>query len=198
MSISKTVGDLIDMFKQNLFRTGLTAFVLPVLLAISSASAQEAAPSTDDIVNFFTSGKGVMKTRGICVGTAQECEQAEKPAALNMFVEFEYNSATLTQESDLNLQRFSRALLDDRLLEFSFAVNGHTDASGAPAYNESLSLLRARTVKDRLVELGVSEERLSTHGLGETNPKFDDPFAPGNRRVEISFGSENTRLTESE
>lgn len=151
--------------------------------------AQDSGPSADEIVQFFTKGDGSVKTRGICVGTAGECDDAKSAAALNMFVEFEYNSATLTEESDQNLQKFSTALLDVRLAELTFELEGHTDAAGDEAYNQTLSALRAKTVKNRLVDLGISEARLNAYGLGETKPKFDDPLAPGNRRVEISLGS---------
>lgn len=168
-----------------------SSIALAAVLAVSPAGAQNAAPSADDIVQFFTKGDGSVKTRGICVGTEGECDQASASAALNMFVEFEYNSATLTQESDASLRRFSQALMDDRMLDLSFELEGHTDAAGSSEYNQSLSSRRAETVKNRLVELGVSEARLNAYGLGESEPKFEDPMAPGNRRVEISLGTQD-------
>lgn len=166
----------------------LCSFASALLMSVSLAGAQEAAPSTEDIVTFFAGADGTSKTRGICVGTAGECEKPETVQVLNMSVEFEYNSATLTQASDANLRRFSQALLDKRLVEMPFSLEGHTDASGSASYNQTLSQRRADAVKARLIELGVSESRLKALGHGETKPKFGDPYAPGNRRVEISMG----------
>jgi outer membrane protein OmpA-like peptidoglycan-associated protein len=67
-------------------------------------------------------------------------------------------------------------------------VNGYTDLSGTAAYNLRLSVRRAKSVEAELVRDGVSENEISIHGYGESNPLV--PTAPGvrepqNRRVEI-------------
>ena len=67
-------------------------------------------------------------------------------------------------------------------------VNGYTDLSGTPAYNQKLSVRRAETVQAELVRDGVAAGEISIHGYGESNPLI--PTAPGvrepqNRRVEI-------------
>jgi outer membrane protein OmpA-like peptidoglycan-associated protein len=67
-------------------------------------------------------------------------------------------------------------------------VNGYTDLSGTAAYNQKLSVRRAKSVEAELVRDGVSEGEISIHGYGESNPLV--PTAPGvrepqNRRVEI-------------
>jgi len=49
-------------------------------------------------------------------------------------------------------------------------VNGHTDNSGIPAHNLNLSKQRAEAAKEQLVNIGISEDRLSTKGLGDTVP----------------------------
>ncbi len=67
-------------------------------------------------------------------------------------------------------------------------VNGYTDLSGTPAYNQKLSVRRAEAVKVELVRDGVPAGEIGIKGYGETNPLV--PTAPGvrepqNRRVEI-------------
>jgi outer membrane protein OmpA-like peptidoglycan-associated protein len=67
-------------------------------------------------------------------------------------------------------------------------VNGYTDLSGTKAYNDKLSRRRAEAVQIELVRDGVSEDEITMHGFGESNPLV--PTAPGvrepqNRRVEI-------------
>jgi iron complex outermembrane receptor protein len=67
-------------------------------------------------------------------------------------------------------------------------VNGYTDLSGTPAYNQKLSVRRAETVQQELVRDGVAPGEISIHGYGESNPLV--PTAQGvrepqNRRVEI-------------
>ncbi|MCS6878258.1 MAG: OmpA family protein [Geminicoccaceae bacterium] len=71
----------------------------------------------------------------------------------------------------------------------SFAtVVGHTDAVGSEAYNEGLSLRRARAVVDALIARGVPASRLSAEGRGEREPRATNATEAGrqlNRRVEI-------------
>ena len=67
-------------------------------------------------------------------------------------------------------------------------VNGYTDTSGTPRYNQGLSLRRARTVAAELVRDGVPQSAINVQGLGETNPLVptaDGVREPQNRRVEI-------------
>jgi chemotaxis protein MotB len=73
-----------------------------------------------------------------------------------------------------------------------FQIAGHTDnipVSGrAFANNWDLSLQRARTVLESLVDLGVPPERLSAAGHGDTAPVASNDTEDGrqqNRRIEI-------------
>jgi outer membrane protein OmpA-like peptidoglycan-associated protein len=67
-------------------------------------------------------------------------------------------------------------------------VNGYTDLSGSPAYNQRLSVRRAESVEAELVRDGVPKDEIVIRGYGESDPLV--PTAPGvrepqNRRVEI-------------
>ena len=67
-------------------------------------------------------------------------------------------------------------------------VNGYTDLSGTAAYNEKLSVRRARSVEAELVRDGVARGEISIHGYGESNPLVQTAKGvrePQNRRVEI-------------
>lgn len=68
-------------------------------------------------------------------------------------------------------------------------VGGHTDSVGSDAYNNKLSLTRANAVRNYLISKGVSPDRLSAHGYGETQPIGDNETALGrakNRRTEFT------------
>jgi outer membrane protein OmpA-like peptidoglycan-associated protein len=67
-------------------------------------------------------------------------------------------------------------------------VNGYTDLSGTEAYNQQLSVRRAKSVEAELIKDGVAANEIAIHGYGEENPLV--PTAKGvrepqNRRVEI-------------
>lgn len=70
----------------------------------------------------------------------------------------------------------------------TFRVQGYTDSTGPASVNQELSTRRAATVRDYLVSRGVPENRITSEGLGPSNPVADNRTAEGranNRRVEI-------------
>lgn len=65
---------------------------------------------------------------------------------------------------------------------------GHTDRVGTIEFNDRLSLQRAEVVRNELVRLGLSAERIRVEGRGEREPAVpteDEVAEPRNRRVEI-------------
>ena len=67
-------------------------------------------------------------------------------------------------------------------------VNGYTDTSGTPAYNQRLSVRRAQSVAAELVRDGVPRNAISIQGFGETHllvATGPGVREPQNRRVEI-------------
>jgi outer membrane protein OmpA-like peptidoglycan-associated protein len=65
---------------------------------------------------------------------------------------------------------------------------GHTDSTGQPAYNQTLSVNRAQSVVNQLAQDGVAQQRLAASGMGANQPIADNNTEAGraqNRRVEI-------------
>ncbi len=72
----------------------------------------------------------------------------------------------------------------------NFIIEGHTDSIGAEVSNQKLSESRANAVKDLLIEKGISSERLTSEGYGESKPIASNMHKEGrelNRRVEINL-----------
>jgi outer membrane protein OmpA-like peptidoglycan-associated protein len=73
--------------------------------------------------------------------------------------------------------------------DLKILIEGHTDNVGSAASNLALSEGRAAAVKAALVaEFGVTDDRITTKGLGDTKPSVPNTSAAGraqNRRVEI-------------
>ncbi len=67
-------------------------------------------------------------------------------------------------------------------------IQGHTDNTGAAAYNQNLSERRAEAVTQVLIRNGVSPARLRAVGYGETQPIASNLTPEGrqqNRRVQV-------------
>ena len=67
-------------------------------------------------------------------------------------------------------------------------IIGHTDSTGSDAVNDPLSVNRAASTRDYLVQRGVSAQRIAIDGRGSRQPVADNSTASGramNRRVEI-------------
>jgi len=107
--------------------------------------------------------------------------------SVSLKVPFAFNSAALTASGKAQLDELARALQSPELSGKRFALNGHTDAIGQPAYNLKLSNLRASAVRDYLVErYGISRALLETKGFGATKLLLPiDPNHEQNRRVEV-------------
>ena len=68
------------------------------------------------------------------------------------------------------------------------AIHGHTDNVGSPEANLKLSNDRAKAVYDILIKEGISANRLSYKGFGETKPTKSNTTEEGraaNRRTEF-------------
>jgi OmpA-OmpF porin, OOP family len=70
-------------------------------------------------------------------------------------------------------------------------VEGHTDNTGAAAFNRKLSQARADAVRQYLVQKGVEADRLEAKGFGPDRPAQSNKTKAGreaNRRVEFIVG----------
>tara|TARA_Y100001956_G_scaffold22873_1_gene22524 strand:- start:1373 stop:1990 length:618 start_codon:yes stop_codon:yes gene_type:complete len=69
-------------------------------------------------------------------------------------------------------------------------IDGHADSTGAPSFNDSLSMRRAKAVKQQLVSNNVAMDSIFTRGYGEYVPACSNASKAGkacNRRVEVLF-----------
>ena len=101
-------------------------------------------------------------------------------------VNFEFNKATLTEDSEIILRRAYNAMVANP--EVAVVITGHTDNVGSQKYNQVLSLKRAQSVKKWLVEHGIASNRMRTVGRGLNEPVASNETDAGraeNRRIEF-------------
>ncbi len=101
-------------------------------------------------------------------------------------ITFDVGKSTIKPESMGEINRIVQLMNENPTLKFS--VEGHTDNSGNATSNQKLSEERAKAIVDKLVEMGISADRLSSVGKGQNSPIADNSTDEGrakNRRVEF-------------
>ncbi|MES2179517.1 MAG: OmpA family protein [Gemmatimonadota bacterium] len=120
--------------------------------------------------------------------------RAELTNTLSQRVYFDYDQDVLRDDA--------RAVLDAKAAVLAanggvtIVITGHTDERGTAEYNLALGQRRAAQVKRYLESKGISESRMSTQSLGDSQPASqgtDEAAYQLNRRAE--FESKNTSGT---
>ncbi|MDR2099911.1 MAG: OmpA family protein [Campylobacteraceae bacterium] len=105
---------------------------------------------------------------------------------------FDFDSAELKDESVKAVK-----LIADKLEGFDaikVRAEGYTDSLGSKWYNIKLSQKRVSAVKNKLVEYGVTPNRIETKAFGEDKPLKPNDTEEGraaNRRVDVIFINTN-------
>ncbi len=147
------------------------------------------APVDENGCELDSDGDGVKDSVDECPDTAEGvqvdikgCEIREEIVLRG--VNFESGSDRLAAGAESVLDDAVATLKLNPTIEVEVA--GHTDSDGSAELNESLSARRAQTVHDYLAANGISVDRMSVRGYGESQPIADNSTAAGkaeNRRV---------------
>lgn len=111
---------------------------------------------------------------------------------------FALNKATLKpgdMKSVSNLARFMKSYPKRNVM-----VEGYTDSTGPAQFNKRLSRERAESVRNALVNDGISPERITIKGYGPKYPVASNKTAAGrqeNRRVEVVISGPNGHFPKS-
>ena len=100
---------------------------------------------------------------------------------------FDFDKAVVKPESKPQLDEIAKLMKANP--ELQVLIVGHTDNKGKLAYNQSLSLKRAKAVVDALVKTyGIPAARMTAVGVGPAAPLASNDSEEGqakNRRVEL-------------
>ena len=96
---------------------------------------------------------------------------------------FDWDKATLT---DRARQIIDEAADNSTRVQYTrIEVNGYTDTSGTPQYNQGLSIRRAKAVEAELVNDGVPQNAITIQGFGDTHRWSPQVLACGSRRTAV-------------
>jgi len=145
-----------------------------------------------------TDGDGIDDSRDKCpkvAGTVAndgcpEIKSADKKTleVAMQAVQFETGSSVLKPESSIVLTQIADIMA--RYPDFNMTISGHTDNTGSSPANQLLSEKRANSCFDFLVKKGISPDRISATGYGESRPITSNDTPKGrtlNRRVEFNL-----------
>lgn len=160
-------------------------------------------------------GAAIGGTAGYFIGKsmdkqAQELKQAVPNAEVNRVGEginmtfnsgllFKINSAELSDSAKKDIANVCEVLKkydDTRIL-----LEGHTDDTGAEAFNMELSKKRAEAVGAYMEANGVQRTRITEKWYGEEQPKFPNDSEANrekNRRVEIGITADENMKAEAQ
>ncbi len=99
---------------------------------------------------------------------------------------FGFDKSGLTADAKTNLDKLVKVL--DAYPDTDIEVQGHTDSKGSESYNRNLSVERASAASNYLRGNGITTNRISIKGFGESTPKYNNDSETGraqNRRVEF-------------
>jgi outer membrane protein OmpA-like peptidoglycan-associated protein len=81
-------------------------------------------------------------------------------------IRYDFNKWNIRADAKPTLNQLANFLLESRYVPVE--LGSHTDNRGSEAYNMELSEKRAKTVVDYLIGRGVSQDRISARGYGES------------------------------
>ena len=147
-----------------------------------------------DIYNFLTEEDEKKEVTKVNEKEAEEDETPQvvivtenKKKEVMQIIYFDFDNSKLSQVSKNTLFNF----LDKNKKKLSrYILFGHTDTKGSSKYNMKLSIKRAESVKEVLLDQGISPDDISILGKGENELAIDTPDNtkhPANRRAEVKI-----------
>jgi OOP family OmpA-OmpF porin len=105
---------------------------------------------------------------------------------LTVSIYFAFDSFQLSPEAQIKLRELFQKYTNGN--DIKVGLTGHTDAIGTESYNKRLSVNRAFSAEEFLINAGLAQERVYAQGKGEAEPAATNDTPEGrrqNRRVTI-------------
>ena len=131
------------------------------------------APGWLDVSMQNGSGDLFLTNFRIAQGASKLSDRVESDGKFVSYgINFDTAKSTIKPESMGELSRIAQLMSENPALKFS--VEGHSDNTGDPAKSRALTEARAKVVVEKLVQMGVASNRLTSAGKGQENPIADN------------------------
>ena len=151
----------------NTFQKFYLTFLVIFLASCSSVSADR----TNDATAISASATGAYSDSGL---------------TSNNVLYFAYDRSDINSEGRAKIRNLAKVINNNNL---SVRVEGHCDERGTREYNLALGEKRAQSVKNYLISLGISSDRISTISYGKERPAVvgsnDGAWAQNRRSVTV-------------
>ncbi len=161
----------------------ISAAVLLLLAGCTATPDETPTPMATEMGDGAVRNAGSINSSDL-PGQVQPGTQEDLEVNVGDRVYFAYDSAVLTPEATQTLDRQAAWL--QQYPDVIVTIEGHADERGTREYNLALGDRRANVVKNYLVALGVSADRILTISYGEerpADPGHDEAAWAKNRRA---------------
>lgn len=151
---------------------------------IERAELLEAVQALDGVADAAWAQPDTAEVATAGTRAAETCRDELNTVIASHRIQFRSGSPYINPESQRLLDRMAEAVGDCSGIRIEIA--GHGSSGGRPNVTMEMSAFRATTVRDALIERGVSADLLATIGKGSSEPLGDDSADPANRRIEFT------------
>ena len=170
-----------------------TSALLVFFLAACSTTPKDTADSSGSGSSTSTSSDVSSSEEGTITETSPESASITPGSQEDLIVNvgdrvfFNYDSSDLDSDAQELLQ--DQVAWLKQYSDVSVIVEGHCDERGTREYNLALGEKRAQSVKNYLISLGISSDRISTISYGKERPAVvgsnDGAWAQNRRSVTV-------------
>ena len=171
----------------------LTSALLVFFLAACSTTPKDTADSSGSGSSSYSSSDVSSSEEGTITETSPESASITPGSQEDLIVNvgdrvfFNYDSSDLDSDAQELLQ--DQVAWLKQYSDVSVIVEGHCDERGTREYNLALGEKRAQSVKNYLISLGISSDRISTISYGKERPAVvgsnDGAWAQNRRSVTV-------------
>jgi peptidoglycan-associated lipoprotein len=163
--------------KKNVWLTIVLVMILPAMIFTASCTKKvvqtEPAPTTQPEVSEASdrtveTAEQDRQLQEDPLRAETKAREAAKTAFVNETIHFAFDSSLLSDQAQRILNGKAEYLRTNSGV--TVTVEGHCDERGTDVYNIALGERRAESVKNFLVDLGISAGRLNTISYGEERP----------------------------